>query len=472
VCRQAGYFEHASYLAKKYDRHEDYLRIQIEDAGHFADALAYLRKLGPEAVSATFLLPGDILKCPPRKAESNLARYGRAMLHSLPAETTQLLIDLCTSSGPLLPVDDSTLPSVIKAASTSAAPTPSYLSYLALNRGTTAATVVSSETATPPSPSIKTVRDNASRRGESIYESSGVGGADTPPSATAPTGRGGGGHQQQPSSANALAGLASATLAPPPVKRLSPRIYFPHFVDHMEQFIVFLETVALRRWGQSVDDQKPGSIGLYSVRDSPERERLELSEDEELLDRMDQVAVWNTLLELYLTLPVKGATNGNQKFDQQVMRDKALRVLRNDSIPHDTTHALILCSTHNFTIGLVLLYERMGMYEDVLRFWMDKHKSSSDPGASGKVIEHLMQYGPDHPQLYPLVLRFLTSTPDLLQKHQQDVKEILHHIDEEGLMPPLGVIQVLSRNGVASVGLVKEWLVKRIQESRMEIQNV
>jgi hypothetical protein len=51
VCRQAGYFEHASYLAKKYGRHEDYLRIQIEDAGNVKDALAYLRKLGPEAVS-------------------------------------------------------------------------------------------------------------------------------------------------------------------------------------------------------------------------------------------------------------------------------------------------------------------------------------------------------------------------------------------------------------------------------------
>lgn len=52
VCRQAGYFEHASYLAKKYERHEDYLRIQIEDAGNYAEALAYLRKLGPEAVCA------------------------------------------------------------------------------------------------------------------------------------------------------------------------------------------------------------------------------------------------------------------------------------------------------------------------------------------------------------------------------------------------------------------------------------
>lgn len=50
VCRQAGYFEHAGYLAKRWERHEDYLRIQVEDAGNFTDALAYLRKLGPQAV--------------------------------------------------------------------------------------------------------------------------------------------------------------------------------------------------------------------------------------------------------------------------------------------------------------------------------------------------------------------------------------------------------------------------------------
>jgi hypothetical protein len=33
VCRQAGYFEHAAYLAKKYQRHEDFLRIMVEDVG-------------------------------------------------------------------------------------------------------------------------------------------------------------------------------------------------------------------------------------------------------------------------------------------------------------------------------------------------------------------------------------------------------------------------------------------------------
>ena len=56
VCRQAGYFEHAAYLAKRWSRHEDYLRIQIEDTGNFTDALAYLRHLGPEAVSRALIL--------------------------------------------------------------------------------------------------------------------------------------------------------------------------------------------------------------------------------------------------------------------------------------------------------------------------------------------------------------------------------------------------------------------------------
>lgn len=51
VCRQAGYFDHASYLAKKYDRHEDYLRIQIEDTENYVDALTYVQKLGPVVVS-------------------------------------------------------------------------------------------------------------------------------------------------------------------------------------------------------------------------------------------------------------------------------------------------------------------------------------------------------------------------------------------------------------------------------------
>jgi hypothetical protein len=93
VCHFPG-AKHTSYLAKKFEKHEDYLSIQIEDTANFKDALKYLRRLGPEA------------------AESNLARYGRAMLQSLPEETTQLLIDLCTTTGPLVPDEVDAVPAV------------------------------------------------------------------------------------------------------------------------------------------------------------------------------------------------------------------------------------------------------------------------------------------------------------------------------------------------------------------------
>ncbi|KAG5725103.1 Vacuolar protein sorting-associated protein 11 like protein [Termitomyces sp. T112] len=415
VCRQAGYFEHASYLAKKYERHEDYLRIQIEDAGNYRDALQYLRKLGPDA------------------AENNLARYGRAMLENLPEETTKLLIDLCTNSEPFTLESD--VPT--SAVATRQNPAPSYLSYLALNRNPTVTSTVASDIVSLPVSSIATVRPDTHSRHESIVDPPQI--ANLPPPEPTPT-------------------IPSQSTTPPLVKRLSPRIYFAHFVDNMEQFLIFLETVALRRWGQSVDGHGSPNSSLA----------VEFPFDEEA-DRLDQVAVWNTLLELYLTLPFKDYKG--TILVEATLRNKAMAVLKSIELPYDPMHALILCSSHRYTEGLVLLWEKMGMYEDVLRYWMDQDRAGSIPGASTQVVNHLNRYGPKNPHLYPLVLIFLTSTPRLLDRHREDVKCVLEHIDDEGILPPLRVVQVLSRNEVASVGLVKEWLMARIRDSQVEIQN-
>jgi hypothetical protein len=45
VCRQAGYFEHAIFLAEKHGKHEWYLRIQLEDIKQYQRALEYIGKL-------------------------------------------------------------------------------------------------------------------------------------------------------------------------------------------------------------------------------------------------------------------------------------------------------------------------------------------------------------------------------------------------------------------------------------------
>ncbi|KAF8432962.1 hypothetical protein L210DRAFT_3614219 [Boletus edulis BED1] len=424
VCRQAGFFEQAAYLAKRWGRHEDYLRVVVEDVGAgtgdakaaekadkgkiengYKAAVSYLREVGGAG------------------AESDLARYCRALLDNLPNETTQLLIDLCTISGPLPPSESHQAPA-------QGASAPSYLALLALSRA-------------PAVPPTLTGGDGAGKKGEDKEGEEDIKAAlaDGP-------------------STQSLAPQVRPTSAPEtqtPPRRPSPTLFFAHFVDHPGCFTTFLETVAQRRWGQTLDASGSQSSAVTAGG----------GEDEEA-ERRDQSAVWNTLLELYLD----EGTEGDQYTPSSCEHHKALRLLHSTHLPYDLTHALVLCSSHRYTPGLILLWERLGMYEDVLRFWMEEHnvgRTSSESSPSAQVISALRKYGPDNPHLYPLVLRFLTSTPALLTAHQADLESLLEHIESEKIMSPLSVVQVLSRNEVASVGLVKGWLMRRIKQGMEEI---
>jgi hypothetical protein len=70
----------------------------------------------------------------------------------------------------------------------------------------------------------------------------------------------------------------------PPAKRLSSQLYFPHFVDHTDDLVVFFETVAARRWAQRVNCSAAASAASslinYHVDEQPDTE--------------DKIAEWNT----------------------------------------------------------------------------------------------------------------------------------------------------------------------------------
>ena len=383
------------------------------------------------------------------QAENNLTRYGRLLLSSIPEDTTHLLVDICTGSGFALPVPPPERVAPPERPNT----VGSFIPYL--NR---ASLIISSDAASGKS----TIKDTTTLPGQ-------------PSNSFEP------GHATKSSiSKTSSPHTGSRASSPPPplaskprplVRRPSPRLYFAHFIEHPQHFLRFLEAVALARWGQKVD-----VLGSHELRPTV----TEPPADEDV-DRADQIAIWNTLIELYLTLSSNYMSHDPPNPQgAKVMEDKALNVLKSP-FAFDTTHALLVCSTRGFTEGLVLLWEKLGMYEDVLRFWMDKENNSPadesvdiDPHtrASAHVLYYLEKYGPQHPYLYPLVLRFLTSTPTLLQRHTHDLSRILEHIEQEKIMPPLLVVQILSRNNVASVGLVKQWLMRRISETRDEIDAV
>lgn len=340
-----------------------------------------------------------------------------------------MLIDLCSGVSILPSFEQEEAPSAPTPKATTG---PSYLSYLALSRGNPALGG-SAEVPSSPTTLAHSVTQPAGRSNSPAHQ----------------------GSVQEGSRTNSPRPSVTTTRPPPPIRRPSPRLYFAHFVDHPDHFVRFLEAVALKRWGQSVGGSS----------ETAPTDHQETPDD----DKSEQTAVWNTLLELYLSLFVRKRSVEGE--NASGLHDKVLQLLQNDHLPYDPTHALIVCSTSSFTPGLVLLWEKMGMYEDVLRFWMDKEKEG-DREASTQVLRHLNLYGPTHPHLYPLVLRFLTSSSDLLSRHTSDLTLVLEHIDREKIMPPLGIVQVLSRNGVASIGLVKQWLMTRIQDSQHELQAV
>jgi hypothetical protein len=82
VCRQAKYFKQALFLAKKFDQHEWYLRIQLENVCDYKDALDYIAGL------------------PFNAARESMIAYGKQLLTELPGPCTELMQHLCTNYHP------------------------------------------------------------------------------------------------------------------------------------------------------------------------------------------------------------------------------------------------------------------------------------------------------------------------------------------------------------------------------------
>ncbi|PLW57897.1 hypothetical protein PCANC_00950 [Puccinia coronata f. sp. avenae] len=410
VCRQAGYFEPALYLAKQYRQDEEYLRIQVEDRGEWLDAVKFMRSLGHVG------------------AEANLLRYGKALLANLPEETTDLMIDVC--SGVQLEAEE-TLPD-------------------------------------SPAPSTHKGRPASSRP----YLSS------RPSSMVMPT----------------------AMSPPPPVhtEKAAPkclpsiREFFAFFIDEPRCFIRFLEAIAWRRWNEKMwqeDDgdeennkqDAPDSLARISSVMTQDKKRDEVVAHESTTgpsDEEDREAVWGTLLELYLAI---SAEIGEER---ERMRRRALSLLRKGAegskLRYEPTQALIVCLTHDFVPGIMLLYDRLGMVEDIMRFWIERAEGE-DPEAEeaqAKIFETLEKYGDDHPELYPIALRYLASSPITLhpdhgsQDQQSGLEKALAEIDSRKILSPIDLIEILSKPGSsASIGTVKQYLLNQVLNQKHEMKS-
>lgn len=338
VCRQAGYFEHAVYLAEKFQEHDMYLDIVIEDMKKYDTALAYIKKLGPY------------------EADRNLQKYSKTLLTHLPHETTDLLIELCTGVLPLATVNNHT--AILGSGPKS--PTPSdnntkALSNLPFN-----------------GPGAETA---------SIFSDQ-----------SGPTLNGGSNNHTPTLSRLAQTRNAAGRLSYQPP---SPRKFMPTFVDRPDCLTTFLEAVFEKLWGMSSGQTSPSPTSETTISPSISNKTGDLNKlagerTWSLQEQEERKNIWNTLLELYLMDDMESTKEATGPRERQKrkreFRQKALTLLQDETVQYDTNQALVLCQLKQFDEGIVYLYEKTGMYTDILRFWMEK-------GGTDRVIEGVRRYG-------------------------------------------------------------------------------
>lgn len=214
--------------------------------------------------------------------------------------------------------------------------------------------------------------------------------------------------------------------APPPnYTPPQPRTAFSSFVDQPDEFIVFLEACLKEK------DLKEG----------------------------DKVDLYTTLFEMYLHKSNEKKGAARDKWEA-----KAKKLIEGKDIPIDTSNVLLLSHLSDFQDGTILVREQAGLRFDIFR----SYTSAKDTRGA---IKALRKYGPQEPQLYPAALAYFTSDPRVLEEAGDELDVVLKKIDEDGLMAPLQVIQTLSTNAVATMGMVKTYLQQTIERERKEISD-
>ncbi|KAF9215053.1 hypothetical protein BGZ59_002417 [Podila verticillata] len=405
VCRQAGYHEHAVYLAEKFEEHDLYLTVQIDDVKQYDKALAYMRRLGPI------------------EADKNLQKYGKVLLTHLPEQTTQLLVDLCSAKltrGP------------------SPSPTPGNASPAPHGNA-------SSATASPKLNQQATFSPKGRHHDHVKY---------APPSPRTFMSL----FVDLPSylitflekvSANrwpVASGSATGATLKSPTTGVRPSSVHSNVSN---------------AYGRKVGDfnDKASTSGGSKVGPSTDQDMEERKAVWNTLLELYLADPPRTESELKGSMMVAEMNRRNK--ERLIKKEKCLKLLNDTEVPYDTNHALVLCHMAGFDEGIVFLYERMKMYTDILRLWIGRDETT-------KVMECLRKYGPLEPSLYPLTLSYFSSSPERLSSATTDLLKVLDHIDQQDLLPPLQVVQALSQTSVATIGMIKKYIGQRIETERKD----
>uniref|UniRef100_H2ZAB9 RING-type domain-containing protein n=1 Tax=Ciona savignyi TaxID=51511 RepID=H2ZAB9_CIOSA len=144
----------------------------------------------------------------------------------------------------------------------------------------------------------------------------------------------------------------------------------------------------------------------------------------------------------------------------------ALNLLKEISVKrYDTDQALLLCQMNDFRPGILFLYQACKLYQQILRYHMDHE-------AHGLVVDTCRRYGGEDGALWQQALTYFAKQQGHHATNETIGSLTSHpHIEKHNLLPPLLVVQLLSKNSTVTLGVVRDYILRRIRQESDEIEN-
>ncbi|XP_073759939.1 vacuolar protein sorting-associated protein 11 homolog isoform X2 [Callorhinus ursinus] len=165
--------------------------------------------------------------------------------------------------------------------------------------------------------------------------------------------------------------------------------------------------------------------------------------------------IYDTLLELRLQ-------NWAHEKDPQVkekLHAEAISLLKSGRFCDVFDKALVLCQMHDFQDGVLYLYEQGKLFQQIMHYHMQHEQYR-------QVVAVCERHGEQEPSLWEQALSYFA-------RKEEDCKEyvaaVLKHIENKNLMPPLLVVQTLAHNSTATLSVIRDYLVQKLQKQSQQI---
>mmetsp|Transcript_7584 Transcript_7584/g.12074 ORF Transcript_7584/g.12074 Transcript_7584/m.12074 type:complete len:236 (+) Transcript_7584:48-755(+) len=100
-----------------------------------------------------------------------------------------------------------------------------------------------------------------------------------------------------------------------------------------------------------------------------------------------------------------------------------------------------------------MLFERKGLYKEVLEYYIMYNNLA-------KIMATARKFGAKDPELWVTTLYYLASIHEL---HTEEIGEVVACIEEESLLPPLIVVQIVSQHPLATIELVRDYMRRSLE---------